>query len=176
MYNLVGQAVSLPRANELFALKRSIVPFEYQSFYRRHLPHFQPVGATLFITFRLADSLPLEVIQRLESEARNWEIEMDRMRDPLEQQRAAYLVERQLFDRWDEELDQNFTGPHWLSEPAVAELVCEALHYRDCDFWQHESYDHVVRDPHELERIVEYVMMNPVRAGLPERWFYRKAN
>src|SRR5574337_954611 len=29
-------------------------------------------------------------------------------------------------------------------------------------FWQHESYDHVVRNGKELERIVSYVLNNPV--------------
>jgi REP element-mobilizing transposase RayT len=43
-------------------------------------------------------------------------------------------------------------------------------------FWQHESYDHVVRDPEELRRIVNYVLDNPLRAGLPERWTYCRDN
>lgn len=34
------------------------------------------------------------------------------------------------------------------------------------EFWQHESYDHWVRDGDELERIIEYVEANPVKAGL----------
>ncbi|HEY8205051.1 MAG TPA: hypothetical protein VIF81_10025 [Pyrinomonadaceae bacterium] len=34
----------------------------YKSFYRRNLPHIQPVGATLFVTFRLAGSLPQQVL------------------------------------------------------------------------------------------------------------------
>ena len=33
-------------------------------------------------------------------------------------------------------------------------------------FWQDESYDHLVRDQAEFERIVSYIEMNPVRAGL----------
>ena len=40
-------------------------------------------------------------------------------------------------------------------------------------FWQRESYDHWVRDGGELARIVEYVIRNPVTAGLtgtPEEW------
>lgn len=37
-------------------------------------------------------------------------------------------------------------------------------------FWQHESYDHVVRDYKELIRIVKYVLNNPVKAGLCEKW------
>ena len=37
-------------------------------------------------------------------------------------------------------------------------------------FWQHESYDHVVRDDVELERIVRYILNNPVKAGLVRDW------
>ena len=37
-------------------------------------------------------------------------------------------------------------------------------------FWQHESYDHYVRDGRELARIVDYVLWNPVKAGLTDSW------
>jgi len=40
-------------------------------------------------------------------------------------------------------------------------------------FWQDESYDHIIRDEAELERIVKYVVNNPVKAGLvndPSKW------
>lgn len=37
-------------------------------------------------------------------------------------------------------------------------------------FWQHESYDHVVRNGEELARIVAYVVNNPVKAGLVQDW------
>ncbi len=36
-------------------------------------------------------------------------------------------------------------------------------------FWQYESYDHVVRRG-SLERIIRYVLMNPVKAGLVTDW------
>ena len=36
-------------------------------------------------------------------------------------------------------------------------------------FWQHESYDHWVRDDDELERVVAYINANPVKAGLADR-------
>jgi putative transposase len=36
-------------------------------------------------------------------------------------------------------------------------------------FWQDESYDHWVRGPEELEKIVQYIEENPVAAGLVER-------
>lgn len=37
-------------------------------------------------------------------------------------------------------------------------------------FWQGESYDHVVRDASEWQRIVTYVLNNPVKAGLVDTW------
>jgi type I restriction enzyme R subunit/putative DNA methylase len=33
-------------------------------------------------------------------------------------------------------------------------------------FWQHESYDHWVRDATEWQRIANYIESNPVKAGL----------
>ena len=42
-------------------------------------------------------------------------------------------------------------------------------------FWQHESYDHWVRDDEELERIVAYIAANPVKANLvrqPQDWYF----
>jgi REP element-mobilizing transposase RayT len=37
-------------------------------------------------------------------------------------------------------------------------------------FWLHESYDHVVRDGAEAERIQRYILNNPVKAGLVSDW------
>jgi len=45
-------------------------------------------------------------------------------------------------------------------------------------FWQKESYDHWILDIDELERIVAYVMANPVKAGLcrqPHEWEFSSA-
>jgi putative transposase len=50
---------------------------------------------------------------------------------------------------------------------------------RNGHFWQKESYDHVVRDGNELNRIIRYVMDNPVKAGLvsiPEEWKWTYVN
>ncbi len=37
-------------------------------------------------------------------------------------------------------------------------------------FWLHESYDHCVRDEAELNRIITYMVNNPVKAGLVTEW------
>lgn len=41
---------------------------------------------------------------------------------------------------------------------------------RTGSFWQHESYDHLVRNDEERERIIRYVLLNPVKAGLVNAW------
>ena len=50
---------------------------------------------------------------------------------------------------------------------------------RPGQFWQHESYDHWVRDEEELERIVTYIAWNPVKANLvkkPHEWVFSSAH
>lgn len=49
-------------------------------------------------------------------------------------------------------------------------LLMNRLLGRNGAFWQPESYDHYVRNNAELVRIINYVLQNPVRAGLVENW------
>jgi REP element-mobilizing transposase RayT len=41
---------------------------------------------------------------------------------------------------------------------------------REGEFWEHESYDHYIRDDDEWQRTVAYVLNNPVKAGLVRHW------
>lgn len=47
---------------------------------------------------------------------------------------------------------------------------CNDLLRRSGAFWQHESYDHVIRDNEELVRTILYVLNNPVKVGLVKSW------
>ena len=50
---------------------------------------------------------------------------------------------------------------------------CNKILDRNGQFWQHESYDHYIRNNKELNFYVDYVLKNPVKAGLvrnPELW------
>jgi putative transposase len=193
----------------------------YKRFYRRQLPHHQPPGATVFVTLRLAGSVPRLESERLSKEAERWQRTLDSVADPEERRRRVYTELNRLFGKWDAVLDGARTGPSWLGHPGVASLVAKALHDHDgCEydllafcimpnhvhvvftplrrddgtyhslssimralkgptarkanlalgrsgsFWQHENYDHVVRDEAELARITAYVLDNPVKAGL----------
>jgi putative transposase len=197
----------------------------YKLYYKRHLPHYQPAGATLFITFRLTGSIPHEVMQQLMDEVQKTEEQLDRIEDAQERTRQADVERRRTFGKWDAALDANTAGPHWLRDRQVAALVAEALRYRDgrnymlhayclmsnhahvvCaplekpgggyqslstifhslkgytaheanqylgrsgDFWQHESYDHVIRSNAEFHRVIAYVLNNPVKAGFVKEW------
>jgi putative transposase len=102
----------------------------HREYYHRHLPHWQPSGATFFVTFRLKGSLPFEVIQVLQEErGREWANLSKLSKD--EQAKQNYLDERRYFGKWDGLLDKAEFGPRWLSQPEIAEIVKEALYYRD---------------------------------------------
>lgn len=205
-----------------------MTPPESPVFYERHLPHIQPDGATIFVTFRLAGSLPIKLLQSLDEEKRLMLSRIEKIIDPTARREAITQCNKLLFGRWDSALGFSKTGNNWLSDTRVAEIVWEAIHEqngvdyvleaccimpnhvhmvitplkigerykslsgimqslkgrtsrqaniilgRNGQFWQHESYDHVVRNNHELGRIVNYVVDNPSRAGLPSVWIYSK--
>ena len=164
------------------------------SFYRRRLPHWQPEGKSLFLTWNLRGSLP-----------------HNRFPPP------GSLSAGKAFVWMDRCLDEARTGPTWFKRPEIAQITVDALHYgseklryydlrayvvmpnhvhvllspltaptrllqsvkwfsaRESNkvlarsgepFWQSESYDHWVRDSAEFERIRRYIEENPVRAGL----------
>ncbi len=198
---------------------------EYKFFYRRTLPHYQSPGATLFVTIRLAGSLPVSVLIELQAEVERVERELARILDPAERARQTYIEQRTQFGRWDRWLDMAESGPHWLGQPEIAQLLTDSLHFlngkhykldafcimsnhahivfepllqadgsycplaktmhslklytarranlllgRNGQFWDHERYDHEVRDENEWRRIVEYVVNNPVKAGIVKEW------
>jgi putative transposase len=107
--------------------------FTYKEAYGRNLPHLQPPEANLFVTFRLADSIPCPVMDEWLREKRQLAAVQLR-RAALGQPEDAgeqLAFQRRWFRKFELLLDAGKTGPLWLGEPRVAELVREALHYRD---------------------------------------------
>ena len=164
-------------------------------FYRRHLPHWIPDDVVVFVTWRLAGSVPPQNPELLTAENTG---------------RAKFFVQDEAFDRWR-------GGPRWLHDSRVASMLAEALQYGEAvrrfyqlhawavmpnhvhvlfeprielpsvmrwlkgttarranrilgrtglRFWQDESYDHWVRSAEELRGLISYVEENPVKAGL----------
>jgi REP element-mobilizing transposase RayT len=46
---------------------------------------------------------------------------------------------------------------------------CNLILGRTGSFWEHESFDHVIREG-KFDKTVRYVLYNPVKAGLVEKW------
>ena len=145
--------------------------------------------------------------------------------DQDQEQDQGFLEKSPYFRKWDFVLDTSKTGPHYLIQPSIAEIIVEALHYRHMQvyylfaycimsnhvhvvfkplkraegefyqlnrimqslkrhtarksnrvlgtegkFWQAESYDHVIRDDKELNRIIHYVITNPLNFRLVSKW------
>jgi putative transposase len=165
------------------------------SYHERHLPHWQPEGAALFVTWRLFGSLPNTSIRES-------------------------LPSASAFEALDRKLDLATAGPLWLKDKRVAQCVVDALEYGERElrlyelqawvlmanhvhiliypkvnlsritksiknlsarranailvrtghpFWQDESYDHWVRGAEEEVTIVRYIEDNPVVAGMVGR-------
>jgi putative transposase len=56
---------------------------------------------------------------------------------------------------------------------------CNRVLGRTGRFWQPESFDRVVRGPGSLEKVIDYIERNPVKAGLcdvPEAWRFSSAH
>ena len=47
---------------------------------------------------------------------------------------------------------------------------CNQVLKRTGQFWEHETYDHVVRKGVEFGNIVNYILNNPVKAGFVKHW------
>jgi len=43
-------------------------------------------------------------------------------------------------------------------------------------FWQAESYDHLIKSRNELAETIDYILYNPVKAGLTSHWEYWPAS
>jgi len=91
-----------------------------------HLPHWQQEGASYFVTWRLADSLPKELLERHYLEREKWLLAHPQPWD--EAIEAEY--HRRFSARVDAWLDEGH-GSCMLREPAHAKIVAEALRHFD---------------------------------------------
>jgi menaquinone-specific isochorismate synthase len=91
----------------------------------RRLPHWEVEGAVYFVTFRLADSLPKQALQKLDSERNDIQAtasQMGRSLTQAERKRIGQLRAR----RVERTLDVG-AGECLLRNPAIAQIVVSAL-------------------------------------------------
>ncbi len=187
------------------------------------LPHWRQAGCTYFVTFRLADSLPVSVVRQLEYErclwlktrgidprAGNWSDRFAGLsrheRRCFEQQMGTLLnqsldlchgacvlrradIGRQVSSGLDYFHGQRvLTGDfvvmpnhvHALLTPLEGHELENILHSiksytareiqnalkSSGQLWQKDTYDHIVRDPEQLQAYRDYITSNPRKANL----------
>jgi len=97
------------------------------TYYRRHLPHWQPPGATIFLTWRLYGSLPCEALECLAQERKRLERQSVRPAETPHDRSVRHG--KQLLALTDDLLAANIAAPHWLSEARIAQLVTDAFFF-----------------------------------------------
>jgi len=156
-------------------------------FYRRRLPHWVPDNATVFVTWRLAGSLPAKASRVLLGQDER----LDRLPSGpvwLQDGRVASMVVEAL--QYGETVRQFYHLYAWVIMPNHVHVIFQPrarlasilrwlkgrtsrranqiLGRTGTPFWQDESFDHWVRSAQELEDLIAYVECNPVKAGLVE--------
>lgn len=146
---------------------------EAPRFYRRRLPHIQPEGAIFDICFRLEGSLPRSVIERLQEEREAKREELKQAFAPENRPstvspaswQAKYAAEKnnisdQYYHKFDDLLDDPTSGPTWLSQTEIAELVKGSIHFLEqekCD-WSVIAYCIMPNHIHLIVKDVQPVL------------------
>ena len=129
---------------------------------RGYLPHLKAEGGTYFVTFRLANSLPKEVLERFRFEREDIVKRAEaagRELSPDEEKRLDELYSARI----ESYLDAGH-GKCWLEEPVIGEMVSEALMHFDGErYWLHAwvvmpNHVHAVVTPqksHTLSQILQ---------------------
>ena len=105
-----------------------------KTYYRGKLPHIQPIGATFFVTFRLAGSLPKGYEQKLLI----WHSgEMKKIHTKQENnwEELCYIQEKRYFQKFDYALDQKLTEIQYLKDPKIAEIAAKQIHRFDGELY-----------------------------------------
>ena len=221
---------------------------DYKQFARRHRPHINPPDAGLFVTYRLAGSIPKSVVRDYRARKAWLETELRRVRSEAacddSPELISWLERVEVFNRrwllkFETILHQAEVGPTWMRDRRIADAVAESLRAldgeafrldaysvmsnhvhsifkpflseanlreirsinghplfiseypglsrimhsvkgrsaRECNvllerrgqFWEHESFDHVIRAG-KLHKTISYVLDNPVKVGLSRKW------
>jgi len=99
------------------------------TFYSRNLPHFHPKNTPLLITCRLTDSIPINKLAVLR---KNYESELEEITlfyfNSVNFKKKIYNLQKKCFGKYDELLDSMISGPDWLKNDKIAEIVWDKIH------------------------------------------------
>ncbi|WP_165234360.1 REP-associated tyrosine transposase [Aquisphaera insulae] len=141
----------------------------------RHLPHWELSGSTYFVTFRLSKAAP-----PLSPEERTIVLEHIRSGGGTYYRLSGVVVMPDhvhlvLRPESGFSLSRILKGIKGVS----GRLLNQRRGVRGAAIWQDESWDRIMRDEREYLSTLEYLMGNPIRAGLCQNpdeypWLYRE--
>jgi putative transposase len=169
---------------------------------RHYLPHFDSQDIIQFVTFRLADSLPAEAIERLKEADRAETLR----HEMLDRGWGACWLKTDAIARLVEDAFLEFDGTRYrlhawtvmpnhvhvlftvLPEASLGTIVgswkrftarqANRLLRRTGPFWQTEYWDRFIRNEKHFAAAEDYIDQNPVKAGLVSKaalWPYGSA-
>ena len=131
--------------------------FDYESLtkqQKRNLPHWEQDNVAYFVTFRLWDSIPKEVVEKIKEERKEWknrhkiETEKDLLELNIELKKEYY----RLFSKRMDDLLDNGHGSCVLKNPEVSKIVENALNHFDGERY---LLDHWVIMPNHVHVLVK---------------------
>jgi len=139
---------------------------------RGFLPHVKREGASYFVTFRLADSLPKDVLLKYQSERAERLHRLNTQpataknpRKPAATQDSIEKIERDYFRKLENFLDANH-GECWLKRPEIADLVAGALKFFDGERYRLDAW--IVMPNHV--HVVFWPMPNHTVSAIVQSW------
>ena len=139
---------------------------------RGYLPHAKREGLSYFVTFRLADSLPHEVLIKYQSERAERLNRFYMARDASNKlgttapnPETPDQINREYFRKLEAYLDKG-AGACWLKRPAIANLVADALRFFDGARYRLNTW--VVMPNHV--HVVLWPMPNHTLSAIVQSW------
>jgi putative transposase len=111
-----------------------------KTFYKRRLPHIQPIGASFFVTFRLADSTPYAAIKMLKESYTKKIEDAKKIQSPHARNYAIFNLRKQYLVDYDALLHQIKTGPMHMKDPEILEIVKTQLQRFDGELYKLIAY------------------------------------
>ena len=134
---------------------------DYHPITVRKRPHFQPLGATLFVTFRLAGSIPKATVRYYQARSGWLKDQLRRVEEisgetpsPDQSRWLAELekLNREWFFKYEEILHREVVGPAWLRDERIAATVAENLHRLDGDAYRLDAFTIMSNHVHTVFR------------------------
>lgn len=142
----------------------------YDPHYHRNLPHWQPEGAMFFITFRLANSLPVQVIQQLREQQEREKQAVRARYSGAQQYEELYKLDKKYFGHFDAWLDRCVEeSPRWLAEPKIAQIVADEIHRLDVERYSLITYCLMPNHGHLVIDTAEHVI-KPAHEGVTRKY------